>query len=283
MREKATKIITERIKKQIFEICLELNIQGKWALLFDELKQECNVIKANIHEIDQIIKGNPLPLTDKNLDNWSSGSSSSNSGSGSSPIETFFIIVASPIWIPAAVLALPFILLGETIGNKIDIARYKKNKIPYMNTLAEDIIKKFDTRVIYTGICFKSLQKFMSSLKEICEDIIPNQIKADQELLENISKENRDSQTLVKEYTPIELHCKKTIAELLYVKVKYFPDTPIRILKEKGSIGKGSYAEVHACVAEIGGCKLKCAVKRLTTALQQSDRYLPLSEAENMM
>lgn len=283
MREKATKIITERIKKQIFEICLELNIQDKWTLLFNELKQECNVINANIHEIDQLIKGNPLPLTDKNLDNWSSGTSSSKSGSGSSPIETFFIIVTSPIWIPAAVLALPFILLGETIGKKIDIMRYKMNKISYMNTLAENIIKKYDTNVIYNGLCLKLLQKFMSSLKEICEDIIPNQIKADQELLENISKENRDSQTLLKEYTPIELRCKEIIGELLYVKEKYFPDKPIRILKEKGFIGKGSYAEVHACDAEIGGCKLECAVKRLTTALQHSDRYLPFSEAENMM
>lgn len=261
----------------------ELNIKDMWTSLFDELKQECKVINANVHEIDQIIKGNSLPLSDKNPDNWSSCTDSSKSGSKSSPIETFFILVTIPIWAPVVVIALPFVLLGESIGKILDIRRYNKNKILYMNTLTKEVIKKFDTDLIYNDLGLKLLEKFRSSLNGICEDIIPNQIKANQELLKNISKENRDSQTLLKEYTPIELHCKDTVGNLMYVKIKYFHDKPIRILKEKGLIGKGSYAEVHKCKADIGGRMFKCAVKRLTTALQHSDRYLQLSEAENML
>lgn len=283
VREKATQMISERIKNQIVKMSRELTIKDKWTSLFIDLKKECKVIKANVHEIDQIIKGNSLPLSDKNLDNWSSCTNSSKSGSESSPIETFFIIVTVPIWVPAVVIALPFVLLGESIGKILDSRRYKQNKISYMNTLTKEVIKKFDTHVIYNDLVLKLLEQFLSSLNKICEDIIPNQITADQELLKNISKENRDSQTLLKEYTPIELRCKDIIGHLLYVKIKYFHDKPIRILKEADLIGEGSYAEVHECHAVIGGIEVKCAVKRLTTALQHSDRYLQLSEAENML
>lgn len=283
VREKATQMISERIRNQIIEMSRELTIKDKWTSLFDDLKKECKVIKANVHEIDQIIKGNSLPLSDKNLDNWSSCTNSSKSGSESSLIETFFLIATGPIWVPVVVIALPFVYLGEFIGNLLEIRRYKQNKISYMNTLTKEVIKKFDTDAIYNDLGLKLLEQFMSSLNKICEDIIPNLITADQKLLENISKENRDSQTLLKEYTPIELHCKDIIGHLLYVKIKYFHDKPIRILKEEDFIGKGSYAEVHKCHADIGGRMVECAVKRLTTDLQHSDRYLQLSEAENML
>lgn len=279
MRDKATEMISGRIKNQIFEKCQELEIKNQWASLFDMLKQESNIIKDNFHKIDLIIRGNShsLPLTDRNQENWQSCTSSPKSGI--SPAEIFFIVLTAPIWIPAGIIAIPLIFLGK----KIDIIRYKMNKISFMNKFAKEIIEKYDTDEIYNGLCLMLLQKFMQSLNEICDNIIPKQIKAYQELLENIVKENRDTQTILQEYRPIERHCADTIGKLLYVKIKYCPKKPIRILKEGDFIGKGSYAEVYKCDVDTGECKLECAVKRLTTALQHPDRYLQLSEAENMM
>lgn len=274
----ATKMVSKRITDQIFEIIRKLEIKDKWASVYDKLKLECDVIHANFHEIHKIFKGKSLSWRGREIAIRTSYPKLSKYY----PISNV-VLWTSPLWIPPALLLLPFAALVNFLKPKWDIRRYKNDKMSYMNKLAKNSIKKYDLNAIHTGLCLSLLQPFMSFLQEICEDIIPNKIKADQELLKNISKENRDSQTLIKECTPIELRCMEHIENLLYVKMKYPSDKPIRILKEGGFIGKGSYAEVYQCDANIGGCKLECAVKRLTTALQHSDGYLQLSEAENMM
>lgn len=279
---KARRMISKRIDDQFFEMSRKLKINEKWASVFDKLKQECEVIHANFHEIDLIIQGNSPSLGDNVLPIRTTYMYSNLSKSVSSP-NTDLLLWTSPLWVPPALLVLPFAILANYIKEKLDIRRYEKDKRLFMNTLAETMIKRYDKNAIYNGLCLTLHKQFMSNLNKICENIIPNKIKADQELLKNISKENRDSQTLIKEYTPIKVRCMEHIGNLLYVKMKYFPDKQIRILKEGGFIGRGSYAIVHQCYVDIGGCKLQCAVKRLSTALQHSDRYHQLSEAENMM
>lgn len=279
MKMDARMIISKRIKDQFLEMIRKLKINAKWASVFEKLKLEYEFIQANFHKIDQIIQGNSPTVRD-NVQNIRPTYKYFN------PLAypTFDILLwTSPLWIPPTLLAIPFIFVGEYIQEKLEIRRYEKDKVLFMNTMAKEMIEKYDRNAIYNGLCSSLHQEFMSVLNEICKKTIPNKIKADQELLKNIIKENRDSQMLIKEYTPIKVRCMEHIGNLLYVKMKYFPVKPIRILKEGGFIGRGSYAEVHQCYADIGGCKLKCAVKRLSTALQQSDRYHQLSEAENMM
>lgn len=276
MREKCTEMITNKINKQIFEWYQEYNIKEQWTSLFDQFKEKCKLLEDNIRDIDLIIQGkNPL-TPDEKYNNLTSGMKFLISGKEPSSIETFFLLLFAPFWVPIAVLS--FVLRNAMEKNN-EITSYKKNKTAYMNRLAREVMNNYAKNMIYNYLRVEFLQNLMSNINHVCDVIIPNQIRADRELIKNILKEEKDSQTLLQEYTPIELQCKAIIGKLLSVKIKYFSDYKPCILRELGILGKGSYAEVHRCDVDFGDRKIQCAVKRL----RQSDHYLQLSEAENMM
>lgn len=279
MREKSIEMITDRINKQIFEWYEEYNIEEQWTSLFDQFKEKCKLLEDNIRDIDLMIQGkNPL-TPDEKYDNFTSGMKFPRLGTETSSIETFFLLLTAPFWVPLAFLAG---LLRNVIEKRYEMSLYKNNKTAYMNKLAEEVMNNYDENMIYNHLRVGCVQNFMSNINHVCEVIIPNQIRADRELIKNILKEDRDSKTLIHEYTPIELQCKAIIGNVLSVKIRYFSDCKPCILREQGILGKGSYAEVLRCNVDFGDRKIQCAVKRLLP-MGQSDNYLQLSEAENMM
>lgn len=279
MREKSIEMITDRINKHIFEWYQEYNIEEQWTSLFDQFIEECKLLKDNIRDIDLMIQGKHPLIPDEKNKNFTFGMKFPRLGTETSSIETFLLLLTAPFWAPLAVLAG---LLRNVIEKKNEIALYKNNKTAYMNKLAEEVMNNYDKNMIYNHLRVGCLQNFMSNINHVCEVIIPNLIRADRELIKNILKEDRDSQTLLQEYTPIELQCKAIIGNVLSVKIRYFSDCKPCILREEGILGKGSYAEVLRCNVDFGDGKRPCAVKRLLP-MRQSDHYLQLSEAENMM
>lgn len=282
IRRKSIEKITDRVNDQILEWCEGYNITEQWTLLFDQFREECKLLEDNISEIDDIIQGrNPLE-NDEKFKGFASDIDFPKLKLELSSIETFFLLVTSPVWFPVLAIGQFVFSLADVIEKKVQIKLYNENKTVYMNTLATEIMKKCDEEAIYNSLRMKFLQDFLSRKNQVCDVVIPNQIKADRELIENIVKEERDAETLIQEYTPIELQCKAIIGKLLYVKIKYFSENIPCILEEQALLGKGSFAEVHQCKVDFGVTRKECAVKRLSPK-RLSDHYLQLSEAENMM
>lgn len=157
---------------------------------------------------------------------------------------------------------------------------YFQNKTAYMLQFSVKQIKLYSVEVIFKFLCETYLPGFKFSL-DCCMSAIPEEIKAQHKLIENIVNEQRDCETLIQEYTPIEKECKEIMKTLLYFKLKYLSGCPPLILKEKDELGHGSYATVHLCEVDIGGETLNCAVKRQRLHVS-SDAYIQLSEADTM-
>lgn len=157
---------------------------------------------------------------------------------------------------------------------------YFKNKTAYMLQFSVKQIELYSAEVIFEFLCETYLPGFEFSL-DCCMSAIPEEIKAQHKLIENIVNEQRDCETLIQEYSPIEKECKDIMKSLLYFKLKYLSGCPPLILKEKDELGHGSYATVHLCEVDIGGETLNCAVKRQRLHLY-SDAYIQLSEADTM-
>lgn len=288
---KAKQLIAYKINSQIVQWCQDHRIEDTSSKLFDRFIEECKLIKDNVCEIDQIIQGIKPPIADGNLPQAAETSSDFDSSRSFSifPLQERIALIAfAPLWLPlvigASVLALPVavgMFIKDAIEERRKITEYRKNKMMHICQWAEKEIKCYNKDLVLNGLRVTYLRDFMASLEQVCENVIPKQIKADQELIENIVKEDRDSQTLKQEYTPIETKCKEIIGNLLYAKIKYLSDCPPRVLKEIDLLGRGSFANVLLCDVEIGGAKLQCAVKRMTSSIRW-DPYLQLSEAANM-
>lgn len=157
---------------------------------------------------------------------------------------------------------------------------YLNNKTAYMLDLAQERIEMYSVDIIFKCLCDTFLTCFESSL-DYCISVIPAEIKANYKLMENIMNEQRDCETLMKEYMPIEKECKYVRQSLLIFKIKFLSGFRPQILNKKSELGRGSYATVYLCEVDIGGKKLECAVKRQSIT-SKSDQYIKLSEADTM-
>lgn len=275
-------MIVDQISNQITIWCLDHHIEDTFYNLFDFFMKECKLIKRNFSEIYRIVQDDGTLQqkveTVSDLD-------FSVSILDYSIEEKLFLAATAPLWIPiiigATVVAIP-IAIGSAIKKAIvesrKIIEYRENKMKYMLKLAEEKIEIFNADMLYKAVSSANLPKLKSSLEEVCRQIIPKQIMADKELIENLMKENRDYQTLKLEYSPIEQKCKEIVGNLLYVKIKYLSDCKPRI--SKSILGRGVH--VHFCDVDISGNKVQCAVRRLASPIQ-SDPYLQLSLVEKMM
>ncbi|XP_056008217.1 uncharacterized protein LOC125665478 isoform X3 [Ostrea edulis] len=291
IRYKAKQMILDKINCEVARWCQENDIAETSSQLFDLFMQECKLIKGSYTEIDLIIQGIQPPIADGNVPQAPETSSDFDATKSATifPLQERIALVAfAPLWLPlvigASVLALPVavgMLIKDVIEEKRKIKNYRENKETYVLKWAEDELKAYNTDLVFSGLQQTYLRNFMSSITQVCDEIIPKQIEADEQLIENIVKENRDSRTVRQEYSPIEKRCKDIIGELLYAKMTHLSDCQPRILKEYEEIGSGSYSTVLSCDAEFGNRTIKCAVKKMTSNLHK-DMYLQLTEVENL-
>lgn len=258
------------------------NINDIPACLFRFFLKECKLEKGDVPGLDKIIQLIKPPINHVNVPNFGS-----NTRSPSLSIAGKIVaIVSAPLWVPITVVSVPFVLIGIAISDKIDLNQYKKNKIAFMQKLTKEVLEKYNSEVIYDSLSVQFVPEFMLNINEICEKNIPNMIRADQKLIENIERQDSNSKTLQQDCFQIKQECKEALGNLLYAKIKHFSDDPPRILNEGPILGKGSFAIVHLCDVNFGRTTLEdivqCAVKRPILPIQ-SDKYLQLSEAVNIM
>lgn len=280
MKEGATKLIVDRITNAIWLWSQRNNIRDIPASLFDQFIEECKLMKGDVLEIDQIIQKLKPPINHENLQHFGSNTNSPSF----TAVETIVTILSAPLWVPITVFFTPFFLIGISISERIELKQYKKNKTAFMEKVTREVMEKYTEKAIYNGLSEKFIQDLMLNINKVCENIIPNKIRADRKLIENIAKQDSKSQVLQLEYFQIKLDCQKMIGKILYAKIKHFSDDPPSILKEGPILGKGSFAVVHLCDVDFHRSLgiVQCAVKRPKIPFE-SDPYPQLSEAENIM
>lgn len=285
INKRAEELIQEKIHLEIVNWCYEQNIERKSNQLFEKFIDNCKIIKRTFSEIDQIFKGNNAPIKDKNIrqgEETSSDFDCRRRGFGvyDSYRSFTFISIRIALYILETLRAIPDVVrkVAEKIKESEKIKLYRKNKQSYILKMAEEEIKTYSQNVVFQFLCSGYLRSLKTSFETVCEDIIPKQIKADQELIERLLTETRDSETLKQEYAPIEEKCKNIIGHLLYANIKYLSDCPPSVLKEKDILGRGSFAIVYLCDVENCGTMSECAVKQMLSPIEL-DSYLQLSEA----
>lgn len=168
----------------------------------------------------------------------------------------------------------------DSVVEKINMNRFREDKMTHMLKWAEKEIENCSSKELYKFFQRAYLQKFMTTLEHVCDNIIPNKIESDRELIKNIVKETRDSEALKQEYMPIERNCKQIIGEILYAKLNYLTNQPC-IKGVHGQLGRGSYSTVSLCDVQICEKEMQCAVKKMTSPLSK-EMYVQLTEVANM-
>lgn len=279
--EKAEPLIADKISHEIVRWCEQQKV------IFDAtdlLKKRMREIGNKLDDIDPIMQGMKPSSATICLPQTSRSNLEFTDTFGFKEHRKHFSFRLSPFemarCISRMISAFFKNLKQSSIDKKKANQEYFKNKTDYMLRLANEQTQMYSADIIFEFLCETYLPCFESSL-ELCMGSIPEAIKANHKLIENIINEKRDCETLIQEYTPIEKECKAIKESLLYFKLKYLSGCPPLILKEKDELGQGSYASVHLCEVDIDGKILNCAVKRHRLPLT-SDSYIQLSEADLM-
>lgn len=271
IEHKAKQLITDKIQAEIV-----LWYQKHRIKLFDFFREEFKFTKDKYKEIEKSIQGIKPPIADRLY--LSRETQTSSDYDVCEPSPTFFVklkmLISNFLW-----MANPITLTGY-LFDKGKIRQFRENKKSHMLMLAKEEIKNYSSKAIYEDLKQTFLEEFRSNLEQVCDNIITEQTKADQELIENIVKEDRDYQALKEEYIPIEQSCKQIIGHLLHAKLTLLSNQPC-IKKEGIQLGRGSCSTVHLCDVQLGDRDIQCAVKKITSPLRHEE-YEQLAEAVNL-
>lgn len=279
--EKAEPMIAYKISNEIARWCEQHKVAFASA---DLLKERMRQIESEFNDINTIIQG-MIPLSANIcLPQTSRPSSDFTDPLGFEEYRRRLSFRLGPFQIArciSRIISAFFRHLKQSSEDKKKANQeYFSNKTAYMLRLAQKQIEMYSADILFNCLCETFLTCFESCLDQ-CFVTIPDEIEANYKLMENIMNEQRDCETLIQEYTPIENKCKAIKNSLLYFKLKYLSGCQPLILKEKDELGQGLYATVHLCEVDIDGKRLNCAVKRHRLPLT-SDSYNQLSEVDSM-
>lgn len=279
--EKAEPLIVEKINREITKWCETHKVRYATIYLLQECMQQFG---KQFDDIDQIMQGRRTPCAKISFPRTTILLSDSDDTFHFEEYKRRLLFSLGPFQIARCISRMISAYFRHLLKNVEERKRAKKeylnNKTAYMLDLAKERIEMYSVDVIFKCLCDTFLTCFESGLDD-CMSVIPAEIEANYKLMENIMNDQRDCETLMQEYMPIEKECKNVRQSLLYFKIKFLSGFRPQILNEKAELGQGSYATVHLCEVDIGGKKLECAVKRQRMFLT-SDRYIKLSEADTM-
>lgn len=279
---KAIKLIRYKIQTEIEQWCQEYHIEEMFSERYDFFLKKCRLIEVTYRDIYQVIQGNKPPTAERNLPEDSDFNSNQSESLFSLPekIVLFVLNFFSPWWFPIMSPLVVGSVFMNSVVEKMNIYRFREDKMTHMLRWAEKEIENFSSKELYKFLQEAYLQKFMTIMEHVYDNIIPNKIESDRELIKNIVKETRDSETLKQEYVPIERNCKQIIGEILYAKLTYLTNQPC-IKEVKNELGRGNFSTVSSCVVQICDREMQCAVKKMTSPLSR-EMYVQLTEVANM-
>lgn len=279
--EKAELLIVEKINSEIARWCERHTVRSATTFLLRECMRQFG---DKFDDIDQIMQGRRPPIAKISFSRTTRLLSDFDETFNFGEYKKRLHFRLGPFQIARCIsrmISAFFRHLKKSVEERKRAKKeYLNNKTAYMLDLAQERIEMYSVDIIFKCLCDTFLTCFESSL-DYCISVIPAEIKANYKLMENIMNEQRDCETLMKEYMPIEKECKNVRQSLLIFKIKFLAGFRPQILNKKSELGRGSYATVYLCEVDIGGKKLECAVKRQSIT-SKSDQYIKLSEADTM-
>ncbi|KAH3784565.1 hypothetical protein DPMN_162523 [Dreissena polymorpha] len=111
----------------------------------------------------------------------------------------------------------------------------------------EDFFKEF---VIDKFISETYMSLFERKIKDLCEETIPAQIKADIHQVEQIQRDRRSSKTIIREFKPIQITLQDIIGQLKLYGLKFATKDLIDVaqIRRIRDIGKGSFSTVYSAL-----------------------------------
>ncbi|KAH3734353.1 hypothetical protein DPMN_040792 [Dreissena polymorpha] len=172
-------------------------------------------------------------------------------------------------------------LIKQTVQAKQQRTEYMKDKAKYMTIWTEQVIEDFfKESVIDKFISETYMSLFERKIKDLCEETIPAQIKADIQQVEQIQRDRRSSKTITREFKPIQLTLQDIIGQLKLYGLKFVTKDLIDVahIRRIREIGKGSFSTVYSALYPATGNGREVALKILT--LRFADLYSQLTELE---
>ncbi|XP_063422214.1 uncharacterized protein LOC134706836 [Mytilus trossulus] len=286
----AKKLIIERINTETRAWCNREKVNDITQELSNLFKAECKLIDAQCEEINRTLLDISMPLDD-GLHDYSNKPEHSND-----PLftrhEKIVLAVTSPLWLPlvigAGLIALPFgVAAGvkDLVQQSWKINDYNSNRLKYMMDWCSEVLKQYNKEAILKLMEETYLKDFKMKVDFVCETVIPQQIKADEQFICHIKNELRTSCEIRKQFQPLEFSCKSILGKLLLINMDYFSGYKLskKNIRNGGEeIGKGQFSDVHATEVLINEKWIKAAVKTLRKPLEKTDSYVQLSEVQNL-
>ncbi|XP_052238743.1 dual serine/threonine and tyrosine protein kinase-like isoform X3 [Dreissena polymorpha] len=254
--------------------------------LTHEFKLECKLLTEECTDIQNLIEGDII-TPERRLSDFGKQIIEVKT-SVFTTSEKVILIVAAPLWIPvvtaASLLFLPVgvgMLIKQTVQAKQQRTEYMKDKAKYMTIWTEQVIEDFfKESVIDKFISETYMSLFESKIKDLCEETIPAQIKADIQQVEQIQRDRRSSKTITREFKPIQLTLQDIIGQLKLYGLKFVTKDLIDVaqIRRIREIGKGSFSTVYSALYPATGNGREVALKILT--LRTADLYSQLTELE---
>ncbi|KAK3108483.1 hypothetical protein FSP39_008913 [Pinctada imbricata] len=293
IKYRAKKLIVDSINMQIVEWCRREDIAMVTNDLFDLFKKECKLLEGNCQDLDRVIEGVMSPLQGYLEGEETSSDSDLRFSNKVFPIqEKLALVLSAPLWLPlvisAGVIALPVavgLIVKEALEEKKKLTHFKENKMSQMMRWAEEVLENFTQDFIFQVLKTDYLKSFCEQLEDVCENIIPKQIKADEQLMSNIIEDMRDSETIKKQYQPLEKQCRQVIGELLILKMEYFDgySIPKEKIQVGNVLGRGNYSEVRTVdFVNNDGEMVSGAIKTMRTSLNRGDSYDQMTEVKHL-
>jgi hypothetical protein len=287
---KAKDMIFKRINEETRKWCNKKYVNNITQDLSDLFNRECKLMDAQCDEINAILLDISMPM-DEHLLDFSEPNPTSHDPLFSKH-EKIVLAVTSPLWHPlvigAGLIALPF---GVVVGAKDSAQQTKKMndynscKLKYMMDWSDMVLDKYSKDTIYKLMEDTYLNDFNMKFKFVCENVIPNQIAADEKFINNIKNDIRSSCEIRKKYQPLETSCKYMLGKLLLIYMDYFSGYRLshnEIREGEQEIGKGNFSDVHATEILINGEWIKTDVKMLRKPLENIQSYIQLTEVQNL-
>ena len=291
-RFNADKKITKRVKDELFRWETEQRIIKK---LSDELTtkflEEFKLLGQECAVIDMMIEGDQD--WDYTVEAMRDGDAEDKEGTIFSSGEKIILAVASPLWIPlvaaAAVLFLPVgigMVIREQLKDRSEREKFMNNKTSYMEKWTkehfEKVLKRESLHKFVLHVYYKQFEK---KIDEVCKQFIPDQISADQRMMNHIANDQRTSREIYNQFLPIQNRLKQVLAKyqlfgLIYESRDYIP---MKDVKEIKNIGHGNFSDVYLVKLQRDNREVDAAMKVLRRALESPEEmYTQLSELDSL-
>lgn len=202
-----------------------------------------------------------------------------------------FSIITAPIWIPFYLVEITSHFISDKSMKSFSpednekLKEFKSKPLVFMVKWCDETLQQeFSKEKIYQRLECEYIQSFSQKVRHVCENIIPQQIKADNLFIENVTNDIRSYQIIKKKYLPFGKQAKVIMGELLIMYMEYFSHQAVATgnLRKcsRNQKWEGRFSHVHEMEMLRGKTWVKTVVKTMKQSLNTDSSFIQLAEVD---